>query len=1455
MNDAALEAAPVTVSHLRDWTRPESVQRRSVQWGIGCTPRELAPDWAEQNDPLVGCSRNGGLVTDWDVQIQPGDHVHYWARPGFQIAVGSAALATLGNALLFTAYGLILNRLLAKKPATPGDESSPTYAFTNLQRNVRGDGVPIPVVYGRHRFAPPIVNEYIRSSIDENGNPLSEYLALYLIGEGPIQSVGGKTADGGPFSVETGTALVGLEINNQPASNFSGVEAHVRLGTAEQSAISEFADAVLSFDVDKTLRDSDTLTHATTANDVPSGTTAIATSGVYTAADANVTKWDAHQTYTAGDDADEFTAVLEFPSGLINYNSTGNALPNTVIFQARYRQVDGSGVPFGDYIVLPAESRTLTREGLLRLEYRRRFYSTTGYATPVIGRYAESRATGSTHPGIAHTVSASFVPAAPASLQVTVIAWLRIRNTIPDSVTRRVWQWFDAAGNEGLRLTLNSGTSNGSTLNLEIGTGTATQTVNLLTGSSSEQFRDNITTFQQLAVTYEASAEGVNTRVRVYLDGVLKRTVLTAHRAQLDSTQPIRFLSDSPTSPTVGLDAHLDDVAVYSRALTPYEIASNYNGGAPVTTDPTATGLIVSGTFDAGSGSAPTLGAAAFGPFVGTTPRWVFGTGSNAGTDPIVSTAAGIVKGLESGIPVSSSTYTGGKKFLVEIMRLDTEDASSTLARSEVAFKSIQLRTFDGASYPGMALLAVKIPANDQLQGGAPLVSVPVEGRLVPVWDGVDVIAPNLPATYSRSPAWVAADMALNSDYGLGAVYRERDLDVGAFDDFADWCDTLVYDNLDRATLQEARYLDSAAEAVTISGTNLGATYGDVVRYKVASIPANFPAPTSTPPGKYLKPILTGLAPSAPAWLTTQAGLVAQEILFVEYSAGSFYIYTRTTQTLGAGQTVYTVTSGAAATNGPEIHDVRMRFDGVFDRAGVAAWDALTDMLKTARAAPLRLGSRLSVFYDDVASPVGLVGMGNILPGSWRQGFLGISDRPNAESAEIFDESLNWERAPVSDEHPDVTDPAQQTAHRWRRIRLEGITRRGQAKRYLRRDLNVYNLVRRWCEFELGIDALPFQPGDVISVSHDVPQYGYSGRIYADSTNTTVRLDRPVTLTTGWQIQVEDAATGARYTVTVSHAAGTYAANTPLTVAAFPASFAPAKGDKYAIGETSRGETKKFRIVESTFDPKNLRRRVRCVEYDPQVYSDDFGTLPNVTASALPVPTAPTVPAGVENLTAGEVTVRGADGSVRTTARVEFSHITESYSSVGGADVYVSTDGAGFGSAEHVAHLDARSVAATVDYPFVAGRTYTIWVMPRTRDGSGAYRAFASWISFTPRGLAPTPSAPSNIRANVTGETASYSWEDPGDLDQGATVEARRGGWILGLPVFSVPSQARSSGPTVAWAGASANSYGAGAPDLVLRAKLRTGQYSPAIVATPELAGVAAAGTALDESEEDSNWS
>ena len=1429
---------------------------RSIPWGVDCTARDLAPSWADVGDPQVGCARNGKKLEpgEWGSQLADGDHVFFWTRPGFQVAVGSALFAQIGNAILFSAYAYILTKLLlpAKKPVEPGDESSPTYGFTGLRNNARGDGLNIPIEYGRHRVTPPAVNEYIRSSFDTDGNPLSEYLGLFLVSEGVIRSIGNKTVDGGPFTVAAGSALATLQINGQPAENFEGVEAHVRLGNLDQEPIAEFADPVISRDANLTMKDPEILTHATSTTDVPSATTAIATTGSFAAGNSNITKWNTETSMVSlvgVDTADEFTVLLELSNGLIAYQTDGTPITNSIIYQIRYVEVDGGGTPTGNYIVLDPRQVTLKRAGRFIIEDKYKTFNPATYSATVFGKFAESRTTGSAHPGIAHVVSTSYIPAAPASLQLTIACWLRIRNTIPDNVTRRIWQWTDAAGNEGLRINLVTTPSpNISSVDLFIGTGTAFQGVGLLSGGSSEQFRDNVTTFQHLVVTYEASFDGTNTRVRVYLDGVLRRTVTTPHRAVLDTTQPIRFLSDSPTAPTVGLDANLDEVAIFSRALSAYEVASLFNGRAPVAIDPTMPGLIVSGEFDAGQGTTPNIGAAAFGPYVGAIPQWVFGSGTNAGTDPIISASSGVVK-----VPLAAQTPRRAK-WRIDLLRLDTEDVSAT-AISDLVFAGIQWRTYQQFEFPGMALLAVRVPATDQLNGSAPVVSVIAEGRLIPVWDGVDPVYPNMPDTYSRSPAWIAADIATNKDYGLGDAYQNTDLDVGQFAALATLAGERIYDNMPRQPMLAAAYLDSAAEAVTFSGTNLGI---DVVRYRVAALPSHFPQVSTVATEKYLKPILTGLLATPPAWLTNQAALAAQEVVYVEWRQAdtSFYIYTRTTLGLGAGQATWTYTSGSTTSNGLEQHDVRFRFDGYFDRSDVDAWDALIQVFQTARAAPLRLGSRLSCFVDDVGSPVMLVGMGNIVEGSWRSSFQDIRDRPNAESAEFFDEDKNFERDSVADEHPELVDPSKLNGFRWRRMRIEGVTRRSQVKRSLRRDLNAYFLLRRRVEFELGIDGMPAQPGDLIAVSHDVPGYGTSGRIYEDATvGTSIKLDRAVVLDSGvsYQVHIESAASETRETKPVTSAAGTYPAGSALTIGSGGFTFLPLKNDKYALGGTIKGETKTFRLVETSFNPRAMTRRCVCVEYDAAVYSDDFGTLPEVSPTNLPVPSAPIVPSGVENLTVGEVVTRGPDGSVSIGASLSFTHMPETFHAVGWTDVYVTkgTHDAGRGAADLVATLSPKDVVATLVYPFARNSTYTVWVVPRTRDGATAYRAWASWVEFTARGLAVTPPPPSSPRVTVTGDQAVHEWGDSGELDHGAIVEVRQGGWLLGVPVASAPAQARRTAPVASWAAAPTNARGAITPELVARTKTRTGQYSEAVRYSGEVALASDDGRALAVSEED----
>ncbi|MEK9810272.1 MAG: hypothetical protein VW362_07470, partial [Candidatus Nanopelagicales bacterium] len=335
---------------------------------------------------------------------------------------------------------------------------------------------------------------------------------------------------------------------------------------------------------------------------------------------------------------------------------------------------------------------------------------------------------------------------------------------------------------------------------------------------------------------------------------------------------------------------HFDELTLWHKALSPYEVSSLYNGGGPIATDAAAPGLIVGGRFDQGAGSSPNLGTPAFGPYA-TAANWILGSGTNAANDPIISSSAGIVYAPEIGTPLRG-------KFLVEVMRLDTEDTASNKL-SEAVFDSIRWLTFQQYEYPGVALLAIKVPATDQLSGGAPVTSVVVEGKLVPVWDGVNADYPNMPLTYSRSAAWIAADVALNRDYGLGGLYDERSLDVPQLDALADFADELIHDGYARLAFTEAAYRDSTEEFV------LGPAYGDLVRYRATTLPSHVPG-VGTTTGHYIKPILTGLSPAPPTWLTNQAALTAQEVLFVSYSGGLFNIYTRTTLALGPGQAVYT---------------------------------------------------------------------------------------------------------------------------------------------------------------------------------------------------------------------------------------------------------------------------------------------------------------------------------------------------------------------------------------------------------------------------------------------------------------------------------------------------------------------------------------------------------------------
>ena len=136
-----------------------------------------------------------------------------------QLIAGIFMLATgLGSGIgvkLIVGGALTLISTLLGGPARNGFASSPRYGFDNAQ-NVTQEGMPIPVVYGRDRFAPPIISVLF----DTDGT--TEILKyLMLVSEGEIAGISD------------------VRVNGSPASSV-GATIETRLGTHDQKVIPGF---------------------------------------------------------------------------------------------------------------------------------------------------------------------------------------------------------------------------------------------------------------------------------------------------------------------------------------------------------------------------------------------------------------------------------------------------------------------------------------------------------------------------------------------------------------------------------------------------------------------------------------------------------------------------------------------------------------------------------------------------------------------------------------------------------------------------------------------------------------------------------------------------------------------------------------------------------------------------------------------------------------------------------------------------------------------------------------------------------------------------------------------------------------------------------------------------------------------------------------------------------------
>lgn len=207
-----------------------------------------------------------------------------------------------------------------------------------------------------------------------------------------------------------------------------------------------------------------------------------------------------------------------------------------------------------------------------------------------------------------------------------------------------------------------------------------------------------------------------------------------------------------------------------------------------------------------------------------------------------------------------------------------------------------------------------------------------------------------------------------------------------------------------------------------------------------------------------------------------------------------------------------------------------LEFNGVLDSKQSCA-EVLQTIARCGRASVTWNTGRLGVVWDAESLPVTAVfGMSNI-----RAGSFSIQYATGTLADEVVMNFVNretgWQRDTLRVSKPGVTDPVNPVE-----LEIFGVTSSEQAAKeaHLLIAGNVYR--RRTITWETDVEGLVVTRGDVVMLSHDLTQWGYSGRVVDFAGG--VRLNRTVPVVAGANYLLLRSPEGAMTTLTVSNAEG-----------------------------------------------------------------------------------------------------------------------------------------------------------------------------------------------------------------------------------------------------------------------------------------------------------------------------
>lgn len=276
-------------------------------------------------------------------------------------------------------------------------------------------------------------------------------------------------------------------------------------------------------------------------------------------------------------------------------------------------------------------------------------------------------------------------------------------------------------------------------------------------------------------------------------------------------------------------------------------------------------------------------------------------------------------------------------------------------------------------------------------------------------------------------------------------------------------------------------------------------------------------------------------------------------------------------------------------------------FNYIYDTA-MRLWDALKYPEAVGRGKVIPVGTRFTCVSDYQSTPVQLFTVANIKHGSFTEEFQGVEARANSVEISFLNKDKDYERDVIPvygdtyDESDTLTNPAQ--------VELMGCTSLEQAYKHGKHFLRCNKYEIRTVTIEAFTDAIACTVGDIILIQHDIPEWGEGGRVVAVS-GQTITLDKEVSVQPGknYQLLIRSNATDIVSTFNVVNVSG-------LNVIVKEA--IPVQPDAvYAFGEVSKS-AKPFRVLAITKTLSEMTRKIQCMEYYPELYVSDDGTVPSI---------------------------------------------------------------------------------------------------------------------------------------------------------------------------------------------------------------------------------------------------